>query len=135
MTSLIEKFTCLTAPIADILLRLAIAYPFFSSGRLKLDYFLNDQLDTLYFLFEDYNVPFLSVKLAAWMGTAGELVLPILIMFGLMTRIGALGLLVMTAIIYNVDQNAHAVYWAAICIYFIANGAGKLSLDRFFKIP
>jgi putative oxidoreductase len=125
-----NTITLLLTPIIDFLLRLVVAYPFFLSGLTKWTYVKNDQLDTLYFLFEDYNVPFLPVNIAALMATAGELILPILLTFGIVTRLGALGLLVMTAVIYNADGNAHAVYWAVITAYFVIHGAGKISVDN-----
>ena len=127
-----KQVRCFLAPIADILLRFVVAMPFFLSGLTKWTYIKNDQLDTLYFLFEDYNIPFLPVKLAAWMATAGELVLPILLVLGLFTRFSALGLLVMTGMIYLADQNPHAIYWAVICFYFIVNGVGKISINQLF---
>ena len=126
-----NKIISLFIPIVDFLLRLAVAYPFFLSGLTKWTYVKNDQLDTLYFLFEDYNVPFLPVNIAALMATAGELILPVLLTLGLLTRLGALGLFVMTAVIYNADGNSHAVYWALITLYFVFHGAGKISVDNF----
>jgi putative oxidoreductase len=116
-------------PFINLLFRIIVAYPFFISGLTKWQYIKNDQLDTLYFLFEDYNVPFLSVEYAAILATFGELILPILLVFGFMTRFAAFGLLVMTALIYNADANPHAIYWAAILLYLCINGAGKISLD------
>lgn len=126
-----DKLKRLLTPIIDLMLRFVVAYPFFLSGLTKWTYVKNDQLDTLYFLFEEYNVPFLPVKIAALMSTAGELILPILLFFGFMTRIGALGLLVMTAVIYNADGNPHAVYWAVITFYLLINGANKISIDAY----
>ncbi len=124
-----DKLKTLFTPIIDLLLRFVVAYPFFLSGLTKWTYVKNDQLDTLYFLFEEYNVPFLPVKIAALMSTAGELILPILLVFGFMTRIGALGLLIMTGLVYYTDGNAHAVYWAVITLYLVIHGANKISLD------
>lgn len=118
-------------PAALLAARLQVAFVFFKSGYLKFGYVLNDQLDTLYFLFEDYNVPFLPVKLAAWMGMIGELAFSILLGLGLFSRIGALGLIAMSGVIYSVDQNPQAVYWALICAIVAAGGAGKFSLDAF----
>lgn len=116
-------------PLAFLALRLAVAWPFLKSGWLKFGYVRNDQLDTLYFLFEDYKVPLLPVKTAAWLGMGGELVLGTLFALGLFGRFAALGLLVMTGVIYSVDQNAHAPYWAAITLTIAVLGPGLLSLD------
>lgn len=124
-------------PFALFFLRLAVAVPFLKAGLTKWSYVRNNDLDTLYFLFEDYNVPYLSVKAAAWAGMLGELILPVLLLAGFFTRIGAAGLLVMTAVIYITDQNQHAPYWAAICLFLALRGPGGLSLDgpirAFFK--
>ncbi len=129
--SIINKAEIMLMPIIDFLFRCVVAYPFFLSGLTKWTYVKNDQLDTLYFLFEEYNVPFLPLKVAALMSTAGELILPVLLVFGIATRIGALGLFIMTAFIYNADSNPHAVYWAMITFYLMIHGGGKISLDNF----
>jgi putative oxidoreductase len=124
-----QKIRFFANPFIDLLFRLVVAYPFFNSGLTKFNYIQNNQLDTLYFLFQDYNVPLLSVEYAALLATFGELFLPILLVLGLATPIGALGLLIMTALIFNADQNPHAIYWTTILVYLLINGAGKLSLD------
>jgi putative oxidoreductase len=98
-------------------------------GWLKFGYVLHNQTDTLYFLFEDYKVPLLPVKMAAWMCMSGELGFSILLALGLFTRFGALGLLVISGVIYHTDRNPLALYWALICATLIVHGAGKYSLD------
>jgi len=117
------------SPLTFLLMRLVVAKAFFISGWLKFGYVLNNQLDTLYFLFEDYKVPLLPVKVAAWMGMVGELGLSTLLALGLCTRFGALGLIFMSAIIFNTDGNPLAAYWALICAAIAVHGAGKYSLD------
>ncbi len=116
-------------PVLLLAMRFAVARVFFTSGRLKLGYVLNDQLNTLYFLFEDYKVPYLPVKVAAWMGMAGELGLSTLLFLGFFARFGALGLIVMSGVIYHTDGNPLAIYWALICALIAIQGPGKLSLD------
>src|SRR5271170_6668479 len=119
------------SPLALLLVRLVVAYNFFISGWLKFGYVLNDQLDTLYFLFDDYNVPFLPVKVAAWMGMSGELGLSTLLALGLFGRFSALGLIFMSGVIYHADHNPLAQYWALLCLIIAIHGAGKLSVDTF----
>lgn len=118
-------------PVVLLVARLQVAWVFFNSGYLKFGYVINDQLDTLYFLFEDYNVPFLPVKVAAWMGMIGELVFSTLLGLGIFARIGGLGLIAMSAVIYSVDQSPQAVYWVLISAIVVAYGAGKISVDAF----
>src|SRR5262249_31793795 len=119
-------------PVVQLAARLAVAHVFFVSGWLKFGYVLNHQLDTLYYLFEDYNVPLLPVKVAAWLGMSGELGLSILLAFGLFGRFAALGLIFMSGVIYHTDQNPQSVYWVLLCAVIVAKGAGMLSLDKIF---
>lgn len=140
LKSAIHKYNSVTqfvennsASITKLAIRLLVANVFFVSGWLKFGYLLNDQLDTLYFLFEDYNVPFLSVKVAAIMGMMGELGLSILLAAGLFSRIAALGLIFMSGVIYHVDQNVLAPYWALLLAVIFTQGAGRISLDHIIK--
>jgi putative oxidoreductase len=59
--------------------------------------------------------------------------LPVLLVLGLCTRLSALGLLGMTAVIqlfvYPSAWPTHLT-WAALALYLIGRGAGALSLDR-----
>lgn len=76
------------APIADLVARLYLAKVFFLSGYNKI----MDWDTTLYLFEEEYRVPLLSPHLAALSGTAGELVLSVMLALGLLTRFSALGL-------------------------------------------
>lgn len=118
-------------PFVLLAARLLVAKDFFFSGKLKLDYILNDDADTLYFLFQDYNVPLLPVKVAAWMGMMGELGFSTLLALGLFGRIGALGLVFMSGMVYMTDQNSMAPLWAMLCIIIAIHGPGKFSIDTY----
>jgi putative oxidoreductase len=76
------------APLADLLLRLYISKVFFLSGLTKIQ----DWDNTLFLFSNEYHVPILPPLWAAIGGTAGELLLPILLTLGLLTRLSALGL-------------------------------------------
>ena len=128
-----NKLSCIFLHPSLLLLRIILAIPFWKAGLTKFHYVQYNQLETLYFLFEEYNVPFLSVKFAAWSGMLGELILSVLLVFGLFTRISALGLLILTGVVYYVDGNDHAIYWAGITFFLAMNGAGRLSLDHFLS--
>ena len=87
---------------------------------------------------EEYHVPLLPPELAAFMGTAGELVLPVFLAIGLATRFAAFGLTVlniMAVVSYwhflSMAEPALAqhVYWAALILVVLLHGPGKLSLD------
>ncbi|MGB8816500.1 MAG: DoxX family membrane protein [Rhizobiaceae bacterium] len=128
---------------ASLILRFALAVPFFKSGLTKWDGFLFIS-DTPLLLFTEefklhifgqvYDYPFPA--LMAWGSSLGEIILPILLVLGLLTRLSAFGILVMTAMIQLTIPDGWANFhlpWAAMAIAIILIGAGKLSLDALLK--
>ncbi len=122
-------------PLAALLARLYIAQVFFLSGLTKLR-----DWDTTVALFTDeYKVPFLSPALAAMMGTAGELVLPVLLVLGLAGRFSALGLFVVNAVaVVALSDIAPAalqqhILWGTLLAALAIYGLGPWALDRWFK--
>ena len=90
--------------------------------------------DSTFTLFEyEYALPVLPPELAAYLATFAEFFLSLAILFGVFTRLGALGLLIMTGVIqvfvYPDAWNVHLL-WAALLLYLIRYGAGTLSLDH-----
>ncbi|MBV9348532.1 MAG: DoxX family membrane protein [Pseudolabrys sp.] len=70
---------------------------------------------------------------AAYMASYAAFVLPVLLVLGLATRAAAIGLLVMTAMIYLVMPSAlltALIFWAAILLVLISQGPGVFSLDH-----
>lgn len=119
-----------------LLARFGVAGVFFLSGRTKVEGLLTIK-DSTYFLFsEEYQVPFIPSDVAAHLATYAEHLLPVLLVLGLMTRLSALGLLGMTAVIqifvYPGAWPTHLT-WAALLITLVTFGPGGWSLDRLFK--
>jgi putative oxidoreductase len=133
-----------------LFVRIVAAHPFFVSGQTKIEgptigreilgFDLTFQIptsirDATFALFADeYKLPFLAPNTAAYATTAIELLLPILLVLGLLTRLSAFGLLAVTMVIQifvypDAWWTAHA-YWAALLIVLIARGPGAISLDR-----
>jgi putative oxidoreductase len=113
--------------------RIAIAAIFFQSGRTKVDGWL-DVGERAYALFRDeYKVPLLPPEVAAHLATYAEHLFPLLLVLGLFTRLSALALLLMTAVIqvfvYPQAWPTH-LSWAGLLLYLVARGGGGLSLDR-----
>lgn len=113
--------------------RLGIGSVFLLSGRTKVDGLLTVN-ESAYTLFrEDYRVPLLPSDVAAHMAAYAEHLLPLLLFLGLATRLSALGLLGMTAVIqlfvYPAAWPTHLT-WAVALLYLAGRGAGPLSLDR-----
>ena len=103
------------------------------SGRTKVEGLLTVS-DGTYALFRDeYKVPLLAPEVAAHLATYTEHLLPALLVLGLFTRLSALGLLAMTAVIqvfvYPDAWPTH-LSWATLALYLVGRGGGTLSLDR-----
>ena len=85
----------------------------------------------------DFALPLIPGELAAVLATLGEFVLPILLLLGLVTRLAASGLLVMTLVIQvfvypDAWWGTHAL-WAVICLFLMSRGPGRLSFDHMFS--
>lgn len=119
------------APVA-LLLRIFPALVFWQSGRTKVEGF--SIKDSTWFLFEqEYALPLIPHEIAAVMATVAEHLLPALLILGLCTRLSALGLLAMTAVIqifvYPDAWMTHGL-WAAPLLAVVAHGPGRWSVDH-----
>ncbi len=119
-------------PAAALAARMYVGQVFFLSGLTKLR-----DWDTTVALFTDeYKVPLLPPAIAAFMGTAGELVLPVLLVLGLAGRFSALGLFVVNAVaVISLSEIAPAalqqhIFWGALLAALAIYGPGTWSLDR-----
>lgn len=121
------------ADLVALALRIFPAMVFFQSGRTKVEGLFSIK-DSTWFLFEhEYALPVIPSNIAAVMGTTAEHVLPILMILGLGTRLSALGLLGMTAVIqifvYPGAWITHGL-WASALLALMARGPGAWSLDH-----
>ena len=121
----------LLQPAAALAARIYVGQVFFLSGLTKLR-----DWDTTVALFTDeYKVPLLSPSLAAFMGTAGELVLPVLLVLGLGGRLAALGLSAVNvvAVLSLPDMPDAAfqlhVFWGSLLAALAIYGPGRWSVD------
>lgn len=128
------------ASIVQLLLRIALAVPFWRSGLTRWDGFGQISEATLYLFAEEFRLhvfggtfPFPFPKLIAYLTATAEIALPILLVLGLATRFSALGILVMTAIIQLTVPDGWANFhlpWAAMALAVIVHGPGRLALDH-----
>lgn len=142
LLSLHRSLSRVDAPLAEwggsllsLALRLHVGAVFFKSGLAKL----RDWDATLALFRDEYQVPLLTPELAAAMGAAGELGLPILLFAGLLTRPAALGLFLVNAVaVISYPQlfefacpaaiNDH-FYWGILLLVLLAFGPGRASFD------
>jgi putative oxidoreductase len=119
-------------PAAQLAARLYIAQVFFLSGLTKL----RDWEITVALFTDEYQVPLLSPEAAALFGTAGELVLPVLLVLGLGGRFAALGLFVVNAVavvsLPDIPEAAlqQHVFWGSLLLGLSLWGPGRWSADR-----
>lgn len=139
---LIRPFFCLLdflAPVGDLLARAWVAYVFFTSGLVKIQAWQS----TLMLFQNEYTVPLLPAKVAAVMGTGAELILPVLLFFGLGGRI-----MIFIFFVYNLiamfsypflwtpegalglDQH---ITWGLLLALLMFHGPGKLSIDHWIR--
>jgi putative oxidoreductase len=128
--------------LTQLALRFALAVPFWRSGILKWDGFLQLS-DVAVLLFSSefklhlpggpYDFP--APGLFAFAAGSAEILLPILLVFGLATRFAALGLLVMTLVVQLTVPDGWPVHmtWAAMALGVMAWGPGRLSLDHWIS--
>lgn len=131
----VDKMLDYFAPILLLFTRLWVASIFLKSGYLKVTTWDS----TLYLFEEEYQVPLLPWELAAYLGTAAELILPFFMILGLLTRPMAAILFIfnITAVIsYPVLWDGgfydHQL-WGAMILMNVVWGAGAISADHFLK--
>ena len=122
-------------PVLLLGARFYAAWVFFASGLTKL----RDWESTLLLFEYEYSVPFLNFELAAYLATFGEIVLPILLVLGLLTRFSALGIFIINIIaVISLEEIAPAAYilhilWGILTAQLIVFGGGYLSIDKYIK--
>jgi len=119
-------------PIAALAMRLYVAKVFIMSGWLKVS-----RWDSTLALFQnEYHVPVLSPQVAAVLGTACELGLPLLLALGIGTRAAAIALFLfnIVAVISYPDLSDAGLkdhyLWGTLMVVIAVYGPGRLSVDH-----
>lgn len=120
--------------------RVWVAYVFFNSGLQKVSTW-NDEYGVMYLFKEEYNVPLLDPVLAATLATAGELILPVLIILGFATRLSAIALSILNIVavisyyetLAKVGQITPHIFWGSMMLTTVIFGPGFFSIDQWLK--
>ncbi len=125
--------------VAALALRCGLAVPFFLSGLTKWDGPFQISQGALFLFKEEFRLHLLGAEipypfpvLMAHLSGAMEILLPVLLVLGLGTRLVALALLGMIAVIQITVPDGWAQFhlpWAAMALALIAHGGGPISLD------
>jgi len=143
ISRLVERVNIVIRAIAQpsltqLVLRFALAVPFWRSGVNKWDGFLqlNDVAVLLFSSEFKLHLPggpydFPAPALMAFLAGSAEILLPILLILGLATRMAAAGLLVMTIVVQLTVTHGWPLHvtWAAMALGLMAWGPGRISLD------
>jgi putative oxidoreductase len=120
-----------------LIARLGVAAVFIQSGRTKVEGFLTITPGAYELFRSEYKLPLLPPEVAAHAATYSEHFFPLLLTLGLFTRVGAAGLLAMTAVIeifvYPDAWPTH-LSWAGLLLPLLARGGGAWSLDNLLGI-
>ena len=131
----VKKLQLGLVPLLLAFSRLWVAWVFFNSGLTKIA-----SWDSTLFLFEyEYQVPLLPWQLAAYLGTTAELVLPLFLALGLITRPVA-------AVVFFFNMIAVVSYpvlwqqgfydhqlWGLMMLIVVIWGPGPISLDKWLR--
>ena len=124
------------APLLDLALRLYVADVFFKSGLTKIK-----SWDSTLYLFSDvYQVPLIPSDLAAYMATAGELGLSVLLVLGLFGRFATAGLFILNAVAaysYYSGLSEAGLFqhfaWGTMLAVLLILSRGRWSIDTWFE--
>jgi len=122
-------------PLLLLGFRLYVAKVFWMSGLTKI----RDWSITLALFTNEYHVPLLPPTVAAFMGTATELSMPVLLALGLGTRFGAFVLFFFNIIavvsypaLTDLQVKDH-ILWGTMILVVLCFGPGKISLDHLLE--
>ncbi len=144
-TSPLGRLAALYCPVARLIgklqpllllgLRLYVARVFFMSGLTKI----HDWSVTLALFTDEYHVPVLPPAVAALLGTATELSMPVLLVLGLGSRFAA-GVLFIFNIVAVISYAAlpdiavkDHILWGTMLLVLTICGPGKIALDHWLE--
>jgi len=126
--------------VTQLLLRAALAVPFWRSGILKWDGFLHLKDVTVDLFTSEFKLhlpggpyAFPAPVFMGYLSGTVEIAMPVLLVAGLFTRAAALVLLLMTCVVELTVPNGWPIHitWAAMALAVAVYGAGDLSLDGY----
>jgi len=117
-------------PFIDLGIRIWLAQIFFVSGVLKV----TNWHTALDLAATEYPVSWMDPVTAAYTGAAIEVICPVFLAAGLMTRYAAVPMLVLSLVIqFSYRAFDSQIFWACLFGWYAVQGAGPLSLDRVLR--
>jgi NADH dehydrogenase/putative oxidoreductase len=117
-------------PFIDLSIRLWLAQIFFVSGLIKVTHWQT----ALNLAANEYPVSWMNPVTAAYSGAAIELIGPVFLAFGLMTRYAAIPMLALSLVIQlNYLPFDNQLFWAVLFGWYAVQGAGPISMDQLLR--
>ena len=117
-------------PLLDLVFRFWLAQQFFVSGLIKVTHW-ETALDLAA---HEYPVSWMSPTAAAYTGAAIEVIAPIFLASGLLTRYAAFALLALSLVIqFSYQPFDSQLFWIALFGWYAVTGAGPMSLDQLLR--
>jgi uncharacterized membrane protein YphA (DoxX/SURF4 family) len=117
-------------PLIDLGIRIWLAQVFFVSGMLKVTHWPT----ALDLAATEYPVSWMNPVTAAYTGAAIEVICPVFLVVGLMTRYAAVPMLILSLVIqFSYQAFDSQIFWACLFGWYAVQGAGPLSLDRVLR--
>ncbi len=134
--------------LVSLLIRVSVFLIFWKAAQSKIsgmevlgqNFAFWNVTDSTIMLFEyEYALPLIPAEVAAYMATFSEFFLSLFILLGFMTRLSALGLLIMTAVIqllvyFPFEYWQTHLLWAGMLLFLLKYGAGSISLDKTIRV-
>ena len=129
-------------PLLNFGFRFYVAYVFFKSGLTKVDDKFQVTQSTKDLFAYEFNVPLLPSDVAAYLASYAELILPILLVLGFLSRPAAIALFILNAVAaYSLAQTDFAsaaghwqhIAWGAMLAVIFVYGPSKLSIDSWLN--
>ena len=122
-------------PLFALALRLYVGRVFFASGLIKL----SSWSSTLALFAHEYHVPVLPPYIAAVLGTAAEVGLPVLLVLGLGTRFTAFAMFVFNIVAATSYPDLSPaglkdhILWGTLLLVTFFYGPGTIAVDHWLK--
>ena len=117
-------------PIIDLGMRLWLAQIFFVSGVIKATHWQT----ALSLAATEYPVPWMNPVTAAYTGAAIELIAPVFLVLGLLTRYASIPMLILSLVIqFSYLPFDNQLFWAVLFGWYAIQGAGPISMDNLLR--
>lgn len=117
-------------PIVDLGMRIWLGQIFFVSGLIKATHWQT----ALNLAAGEYPVSWMNPVAAAYTGAAIELIAPVFLILGLLSRYAAIPMMILSLVIqFNYLPFDNQLFWTVLFGWYAIHGAGSISIDSLLR--